>query len=104
MSDRSWFFASNGQQQGPYPEPQFRDFIARGVVRADTLVWTEGMTGWQKAGEIPGLLSGAVAPPALSQSGGALAVGGGGPLSIDFGIWEFTWRSLALLIGLALII
>ena len=55
MADRSWFFASQGQQQGPYPEAQFRDFIARGMVNADTLVWTEGMAGWQKAGDIPGL-------------------------------------------------
>ena len=40
MSDRSWFYASNGQQQGPYPEAQPRDLIARGTVRADTLVWS----------------------------------------------------------------
>lgn len=65
MSDRSWFYASNGQQQGPYPEAQLRDLIARGTVRADTLVWSEGMAGWQKAGEIPGLMSdgGSAAPP-----------------------------------------
>ena len=35
----NWFFAANGQQQGPYPEAQFRDLIANGTVRADTLVW-----------------------------------------------------------------
>ena len=28
MSDRSWFYASQGQQQGPYPEIQLRDLIA----------------------------------------------------------------------------
>ena len=27
-----------------------------GRVRADTLVWSEGMAGWQKAAEIPGLI------------------------------------------------
>ena len=26
----NWFFAANGQQQGPYPEAQFRDLIANG--------------------------------------------------------------------------
>ena len=50
MASRSWFYASEGQQQGPYPEIQLRDLIARGTVTADTLVWTEGMAGWQKAG------------------------------------------------------
>src|SRR5215813_5510644 len=32
-----WFFAANGQQQGPYPELQFRDLIMSGTVRADTM-------------------------------------------------------------------
>ncbi|MFX9023708.1 DUF4339 domain-containing protein, partial [Acinetobacter baumannii] len=86
MSDRSWFYASNGQQQGPFPESQLRDLIARGTVRADTLVWSEGMSGWQKAGEIPGLMSGA-RPPSMPQAGTPPTAGGGGygggHLSID---------------------
>jgi GYF domain 2 len=61
MADRSWFFAANGQQQGPYPDPQFRDLIARGALNAQTLVWSEGMAGWQKAGEVPGLMGGGMA-------------------------------------------
>jgi GYF domain 2 len=28
------------------------------MVRADTMVWSEGMAGWQKAGEIAELISG----------------------------------------------
>jgi hypothetical protein len=46
MSNRSWFFASEGKQQGPRPEAQLREFIANGTVTAETLVWTEGMAGW----------------------------------------------------------
>lgn len=112
MSNRSWFFASQGQQQGPYPEAQLREFIARGVVGADTLVWTEGMAAWQKAGEIPGLMSAASGPPTMPYSGGppASAAGlsrgasGSGALSIDFGIWEFVWRSLVFLVGAVFVI
>src|SRR5438445_8480632 len=96
MSNRSWFYAANGQQQGPFPEAQLRDLITRGTVRADTLVWSEGMSGWQLAGEIPGLIPGGSAPLSVPQpggpppmsSGGGYAGGGGyggGPLSIDFG-------------------
>jgi hypothetical protein len=66
------------------------------------------MAGWQKAGEVPGLMSGgASGPPAFPQSGGPpMNVNGhaGGPLSIEFGIWEFVWRSLALFFGLIFII
>ena len=43
MSERVWFHAAGGQQQGPYGEAQFRDLIARGTVTAETLVWTQGM-------------------------------------------------------------
>lgn len=110
----NWFFAANGQQQGPYPEGQFRDLIARGQVTAQTLVWSEGMAGWQKAGEVPGLMSGGM-PPAMPGGGGAMmgaggysapqgSYGGGGALSVDFGIWDFTWRSIVLLLGLIFII
>jgi hypothetical protein len=107
----SWFYASEGKQQGPYPEGQFRDLIAQGVVRPDTLVWSEGMAGWQKAAEIPGLIGGGGAPPMMPAGGppmvgvggyagaGYTGAGGGGSLSIDFGILEFTWRTLAFLIG-----
>jgi hypothetical protein len=107
MSNRSWFFASQGQQQGPYPEAQLREFIARGMVGADTLVWTEGMASWQKAGEIPGLMSAASGPPAMSYSGGppAGAAGrGDGSLSIDLGLWSFLGRSLVFVIGMLLVI
>jgi hypothetical protein len=106
MADRSWFFAANGQQQGPYPEAQFRDLIARGSVTAQTLVWSEGMAGWQKAGDIPGMMSGQAGPPAITQSGGPLMStgGGGGTLSLDMSILDFTWRTILLLICLLVVI
>ena len=106
MSNRSWFFASEGKQQGPYPEARLHELIANRTVTAETLVWTAGMTGWQKAGDIPGLLSGGSGPPTVPAPGGQMmsAGHGGGPLSIEFGIWEFTWRSLALFIGIVFVI
>lgn len=102
----NWYFAAGGKQQGPYPEAQFRDFIARGAIAADTLVWTEGMSGWQKAGEIPGLraaLRGGLPP--VAQSGSAVTSGyGDGALSIDFGIWDAFWRGIVLGLGLITVI
>jgi hypothetical protein len=114
MSNRSWFYAANGQQQGPFPEAQLRDLITRGTVRGDTLLWSEGMSGWQRAADIPGLMPAGGAPPVpqpggpppMSAGGGYGGGGGysGGALSIDFGIWDFVWRSLVLGIGCVLII
>ena len=107
MSNQAWFFASRGQQQGPYSEAQLHGFIARGIVTAATLVWSEGMANWQQAGDIPGLFSAASGPPVAPYSGGLpLSAGGSdnGSLSIDFGIWEFIWRSAVLFIGALVII
>jgi hypothetical protein len=107
MSGRSWFYASEGKQQGPFPEIQLREFIGRGAITADTLVWTEGMANWQRAAEIPGLLPDGSGPPRVPHSGAPLtgtAGYGGGPLSIEFGIWDFTWRSLVLCIGIVFVI
>ena len=116
MSNRSWFYASNGQQQGPFPEAQLRDLITRGTVRADTLVWSEGMSGWQRAGEIPGLVPGGSAPPSVPQPGGPppMAGGGGGyggggsygggPLSVDLPLWGFLGRGIVFVIGFLLVI
>src|SRR5580692_4869073 len=106
MSNRSWFYGSQGRQQGPYSEAQLHDFIATGTVTADTLVWSEGMAGWQKAGDVPGPLSGHSSDPAADPQRGSLAStrdAAGGSVSVDFGIWEFTWRSLVFLIGALLI-
>lgn len=110
MSNRSWFFASGETQQGPYSEDQLRDFIARGTVRSDTFVWTEGMSAWQRAADIPGLLSGG-APGALpmppARPGQSLPRGDGTTgvaLSADFSIWALLGRSLIFIIGFLLVI
>jgi hypothetical protein len=105
MSNRSWFFASEGKQQGPYPETGLREFIANGTVTAETLVWTEGMAGWQKAGDIPGLLFGDSRPAAVPPSGTPLTTDAAGqPLSVDFSIGALLGRSLLLMIGFLLVV
>ncbi len=111
MAERSWFYAAGGQQTGPVGEARLRDLIAQGTVTADTLVWSEGMAAWQKAAEVPGLLSGAAAPPAFPGSGGMVPTmggyggyGGGAALSVEFGIWDYVWRTIVACIGAILVI
>lgn len=100
--NRIWFYAFGGQQQGPFPEQQFRDLIAAGTVRADTLVWAEGMAGWQKAGEVPGLIPGAASPSLPID--GSPGDTGGGPLSVDLPVWSFLGWCLLVTIGNLLVI
>ncbi len=103
----NWFYAANGQQQGPYPEAQFRDLIGNGTVRADTLVWTEGMAGWQKAVEVPGLMPSG-GPPSLSMGGMPPAMGAGGApgqaLSAELSLFGLLGYGLLYVIGMFLVI
>jgi hypothetical protein len=107
VPDRSWFVASGVKQQGPYSEAVFRDLIGKESVTPDMLVWSEGMSDWQQAGDIPGLLSSVRDPPAFPRSAMPETgndAGAGGPLSATFGIWALLGRTLLMVIGTLLVI
>jgi uncharacterized RDD family membrane protein YckC len=46
----TWYYASGGQQMGPVEEAALDDLVRQGVVRDDTLVWRQGLPGWQAHG------------------------------------------------------
>jgi len=83
-----------GATAGSLSEAAVRDFLGGArQVRAETLVWTDGMAaGRDKAGEIPGLFRRRDAPPAMPQAGAAETPSDGrvgGQLSIDIDLWPF---------------
>ncbi|MEA9415503.1 SPFH domain-containing protein [Flavobacterium sp. PL02] len=51
----TYFVAINNAQAGPFNESQISLLIEKGQLLADTLVWNQGMTGWEKASSVPGL-------------------------------------------------
>jgi len=61
----SYFVAIGGQQAGPYPMGQLQQLSGSGQLTRDSLVWTQGMANWAKAGEVPALaqLFSAMPPP-----------------------------------------
>jgi hypothetical protein len=66
MSERNWFYVVGQDRQGPIVESALRAMIAVGRLAGGTLIWTEQMTQWQPAGNVPefaGLF--AAAPPPL---------------------------------------
>jgi hypothetical protein len=50
-----WFYAQDGRQNGPLALDQARNFLSQGTIRPSDLVWREGMSQWQTAGQIPEL-------------------------------------------------
>jgi hypothetical protein len=104
MSERSWFVAVDSKPAGPYAEPQFMSFIASGQVDRNTLVWSEGMAAWQRAGYVPGLFN---TPPTGPRAAGAqshVELGVGGRLEADFAALPLFGRALLYAIGNALIV
>ncbi len=58
----------NNQQQGPISMDQVQEMTNGGSITTDTLVWTSGMAGWEKAGaqpELQGLFAVALPSAAL---------------------------------------
>lgn len=46
-SSPAWYFSFGGQQFGPVPKSELEQRSASGSLPAETLVWTEGMNGWE---------------------------------------------------------
>jgi hypothetical protein len=94
MADRQWYTGRGGEQEGPFSDEWLRELIATGVVVADTLVWSAGMTNWAKAAEAPGLMPRRV--PSTRAVGGVGVGAASGPLSLDVGVWALFWRAVVL--------
>jgi len=52
---RAWYYAQNGQQQGPVTEEELRTLIAQRRISPDNLVWSAGMSDWQPASTLDGM-------------------------------------------------
>lgn len=58
----TWYYADAGRQVGPVEESALDDLVKAGVVRDDTLVWSEGMPNWQPHSAVRGARPPAPAP------------------------------------------
>jgi hypothetical protein len=66
----TWYYAVNGQQIGPVAEAEFQDLVTAGTIKADTMVWRDGLPAWQPYGTVGG--SATPAPPIVSSPSAAL--------------------------------
>jgi hypothetical protein len=67
-TNTSWYYESNGERKGPVSESSILNLYHIGIIRKDTLVWTQGYTQW-----LPFLRSGlfretTAVPPPVSGS------------------------------------
>ncbi|MBM4163176.1 MAG: RDD family protein [Lentisphaerae bacterium] len=65
MSERLWYYAVDGRQEGPVPESALQQLFQSQRLRPETLVWAETMKDWMCASSVEGLLPpGSHLPPA----------------------------------------
>ena len=50
-----WYYAAAGTQVGPIDETELNRLVTMGAVRADTLVWHDGLASWQPLGVVRGM-------------------------------------------------
>ncbi|MCI0746925.1 MAG: RDD family protein [Verrucomicrobia subdivision 3 bacterium] len=74
-----WYYAEGTTQNGPVTDEIFADLVRTGQVRADTLVWQEGMANWQPYSAIAPSAGAAspTAPPLVAPLPGVAAAGPG---------------------------
>lgn len=63
-----WYYAINGQRLGPVAQAEFEKLVTDGVVKAETLVWRQGMPEWQPYAQAG---AGATTPPPAADAAGA---------------------------------
>ena len=54
MADQ-WYYAQQGQRQGPVAEEQLKQLASSGQLKPTDKVWKQGMAAWQAVSQIPGL-------------------------------------------------
>jgi hypothetical protein len=57
-----YFVAVNGQQSGPYSVAQLQQLAQQGQINMQTLVWKQGMAGWEAIANVAEIAS-VLAPP-----------------------------------------
>jgi uncharacterized RDD family membrane protein YckC len=66
-----WYYALNGQRQGPISQAEFEQFAREGRIKADTLVWRQGMANWLPYGSVAGAQPASSLPPVAAAAAAA---------------------------------
>jgi uncharacterized membrane protein len=74
----AWHYIRNGAQTGPATTDEIKSLILSGAIKADAMVWREGLASWVAANsqtDFAGLVPPAIPPPPPASAG---VVGGPG--------------------------
>ncbi len=55
--NQEWYLLKNRERYGPYSWEQLQDFIKENRLLADDLIWSQSLSAWTPAKQVPGLLT-----------------------------------------------
>jgi uncharacterized protein (AIM24 family) len=88
MSDKQWFVAVDGRQDGPFGDSALREAFGSGRYPKDSLVWAEGLPEWVAASDVASFRDAfASAPSAAPPPVRRPLRHGGGSHEIDYRIF-----------------
>ena len=107
MTDSMWrVLDGEGNEQGPYSFQDLQSFYTTGNINHETMIWTEGLEEWVKAGRVEGLLPDApqvvALPPAAPVPVAPVQVAPVGGINLNPQISGVTTPSLGATTGKAL--
>ena len=59
----NWFYATDGQKNGPVTEAQLDELLRAGKINQNSMVWHEGMSNWQPMSQVRPAGISPIAPP-----------------------------------------
>ncbi len=77
-----WYYAHNGERRGPVEPEEIKRLFESGAIKADDLVWEEGMPDWVRAGSV---LQAAPPPLAAGEPTPQPLIGQPAPAIPDYG-------------------
>ena len=79
----AWHYMKNGAQTGPATTDEIKTLITSGAIKADTMVWREGLASWAAANTQPDFAGVVPPPPPPPPPAPAGAAGGPGTFTPD---------------------
>ena len=113
-----WWLDADHKQVGPIEATKAIGLVKTGQIKAETLVWSEGMATWAPAREAPTLGEQFKAPPLPAAAGAPAAVVAAAaseatsiaidaeahPLHSSVTVWGLFWRSFVVMLGSLLVV
>ena len=94
----AWHYMKSGAQTGPATTDELKALITSGAIKADTLVWREGLPAWAAANtqsEFAGVVPPAAPPPAPAGATGGPGVFTPDPADVEknkvTGVLSYLW-------------